>query len=258
MKVVIFCGGKGTRLKEETEYRPKPLVSVGGMPILWHIMKHYSHYGYNEFILCLGYKGDMIKKFFLDYEWMANDFTINLKNRMEWITHFRNELEDWKITLAETGEESMTARRLKLVEKYIDGDTFMLTYGDGVSNVNIKELLEFHKKTGKIVTLTGIHPPSKYGVLDVKGDVVKDFREKPVLNDLINGGFMVMNKKVFEHIKEEDNTMLVDKQLPLLSKKGEVNVFVHKGSWYCMDTYRDYLKLNEIWNSGKAPWKTWN
>lgn len=257
MKVVIFCGGKGTRLKEETEYKPKPLVDVGGMPILWHIMKHYSHYGFNEFVLCLGYKGDMIKRYFLDYEWMANDFTINLKNRMEWITHFRNDLEDWKITLAETGLDSMTAKRLKLIEKYIDTDTFMLTYGDGVSDVNLKELLEFHKKKGKLVTITGLHPTSKYGVLDVDDGLVKDFREKPILNDLINGGFMVMNKDIFKHIKKEENDMLVFKTLPELAKKGEVAVYKHKGFWHCMDTYRDYLKLNELWNSNR-PWKIWD
>ncbi len=258
MKVVILCGGRGTRLREETEFKPKPLVSIGGMPILWHIMKHYSHYGHKEFILCLGYKGDMIKRFFLDYEWMTNDFTINLKNRMEWITHFKHDLEDWKITLAETGFDSKTAKRLKLVERFIDEDTFMLTYGDGVADVDINKLIEFHNKKGKIATITGLHPVSRFGVINATDGIVNEFREKPVLKDLINGGYMVFDKKLFEHIDEKDNEMLVFKNLPELADKKELAIYKHQGFWHSMDTYRDYLRLNKMWDAGDRPWKIWD
>lgn len=257
MKVVILCGGKGTRLREETEFRPKPLVDIGEMPILWHIMKIYSHYGFNEFVLCLGYKGEMIKDFFLNYEWMANDFTMNLKNRMEWITHFRNELEDWKITFADTEQDALTARRIKLVERYVDGDTFMLTYGDGVADLDINKLIEFHKAKGKLATITALHPVSRWGVIEEEGGIVTAFREKPKHNDLINAGFMVFNKELFKHIKEDENKMLEDSTLPLLAKNKQLAVYKHTGFWHCMDTYRDTLMLNDIWKTGKAPWKIW-
>jgi glucose-1-phosphate cytidylyltransferase len=257
MKVVILCGGQGTRLREETEFKPKPLVTIGEMPILWHIMKTYAHHGYKEFVLCLGYKGDMIKRFFLDFEWMSNDFTINLRNRMEWITHFRNELEDWKITLADTGQESLTARRIKLIERYIDGEEFHMTYGDGISNVDITKLVEFHKKKGKLATLTGIHPPSRFGTMDVQEGLVKDFKEKPVLKDMINAGFMVLNKKVLKMIDEKDNYMFEERTLPELSVKNELALFKHEGFWQCMDTYRDYQMLNKMWSQDERPWKVW-
>ncbi|MFH2020862.1 MAG: glucose-1-phosphate cytidylyltransferase [archaeon] len=257
MKVVILCGGQGTRLREETEYKPKPMVTIGEMPILWHIMKIYSHYGFNEFVLCLGYKGDIIKRFFLDYEWMANDFTINLKNRMEWITHFRNDLEDWKITLAETGQDSLTAKRIKLAERYIDGDTFMMTYGDGVASMDIQKLLEFHRKMKKTATITGISPSSRFGALDVKDGLVKDFREKPLLKDVVNGGFMVLNKKVLKMIDEKDNYMFEDKTLPGLALKGELALYKHEGFWQSMDTYRDFQHLNKMWSANERPWKIW-
>jgi glucose-1-phosphate cytidylyltransferase len=257
MKVVILCGGKGTRLREETEYKPKPMVTIGDMPILWHIMKTYSYYGFNEFVLCLGYKGEMIKQFFLNYEWMLNDFTMNLKNRMEWITHFKNDLEDWKITFADTGQESLTAKRLKLIERYIDGDTFMMTYGDGVADIDLNKLLEQHNSKGKLGTLTALHPISRYGVIEQKDGLVTVFREKPMNNDLINGGFMVLNKKVLDMIKPEDNYMFEDITLPQLAKKEQLSLYKHDGFWHCMDTYRDFQKLNEIWDAGKAPWKIW-
>jgi len=197
MKVIILCGGMGTRLKEETEYRPKPLVSIGGMPIVWHIMKIYSHFGHNDFILALGYKGNMIKEYFMHYQWDSFDFTLNLKSQQT-VYHTQHAMEDWNITFADTGLDSMTAKRLSKLKKYLkDEDMFMLTYGDGVANIDIDKLIEFHKKMGKVATITGLHPHSKYGVIDVSDGIVKDFREKPVLNDLINGGFMVFNKEIF-------------------------------------------------------------
>lgn len=257
MPVVILCGGKGTRLREETEFKPKPMVTIGGMPILWHIMKGYSHFGFNRFILCLGYKGETIREFFLDYEWMTNDFTMNLGNRMEWITHFKHNLEDWTITFVDTGEESLTARRLQRIEEYIDTDTFMLTYGDGVGDIDFNKLIAHHEKKNTITTLTGLHPVSRFGVIQVDDGFVKEFREKPILEDLINAGFMVVNKKIFNYIDKKQNVMLEDDTLLKLAKEKQLAIYKHEGFWYSMDTYRDYLKLNAMWDKGDTPWKVW-
>jgi len=257
MKTVILCGGKGTRLREETEFKPKPLVEVGGKPILWHIMKMYSEYGHNHFVLALGYKGDMIKKYFMDYDWMANDFTLNLKDKSV-ILKNNNSKENWTIDFVDTGQEAMTALRLFRLRDYLkDEEDFMLTYGDGVADVNIDEVIKIHKEKGKILTITGIHPRSKYGVVKVRDDdVVEEFKEKPILNDFVNGGFMVLNKRIFEHL-DQKNVMLVFGTLPLLAKRGEVVLHHHKGFWHCMDTYRDYLELNKMWDENPE-WKIWD
>lgn len=258
MKVVILCGGMGTRLREETEYRPKPLVEIGGRPIVWHIMKMYSHYGYKEFILCLGYKGWLIKEYFINYEMMNKDFTVEIGRRSDIRFHNGQEEEGWQVTLAETGLNSMTGSRVKQVEKYIDGDTFMLTYGDGVSDVNIQELVEFHGQHGKIGTVTGVYPPSPFGELFIQNGQVLEFAEKPQSDEgLINGGFFVLHTDIFEYLEENDNCILERRPLELLAADRELMVHKHKGFWQCMDTYRDSLYLNRLWDQQEAPWKVW-
>lgn len=256
MKTVILCGGKGTRLREETEFKPKPLVEIGAKPILWHIMKIYSAFGYGEFILTLGYKGKMIKEYFMDYDWRDNNFKLSLMDK-EIIFNNKDAREDWIIDFIDTGRESQTALRLyKLKDHLKDEDTFMLTYGDGVADVNIDKLIEFHREKGKIVTVTALHPRSKYGVIRTDGDgLVEEFKEKPILNDFVNGGFMVFDRKIFDYL-DNRNVMLVYDTLPRLAAKGEVALFHHEGFWHCMDTYKDYLRLNKMWRNNPG-WKIW-
>ncbi len=257
MKVVILCGGRGTRLKEETEVRPKPLVEIGGRPILWHIMKIYAHYGFNEFILCLGYKGRMIKEYFFNYEMMISDLTLKLGSN-DVKTHNQSQEKDWIITFAETGEEAQTGARVKRIEKYIEGDLFMLTYGDAVTNINIKNLLEFHKSHGKIGTIAGVHPSSRFGELVIKDRQVVQFAEKPQIKEgFINGGFFVLNKKFFNYFIDDDSCYLEAEPLEKLALDGELMVYSHKGFWQCMDTYRELEILNNLWRSPKPPWKVW-
>ena len=252
--VVILCGGEGTRLKEETEFKPKPLVQVGGIPILIHIMKIYLAQGFNHFILCLGYKGDMIKKYFLDHRFMLNDFTLN-SNSNEITFHDNLHLSDCQITFAETGKNTLTAGRIKKIEKYVLGEHFMLTYGDGVANVNLHELLSLHHQRNKICTITGVNPVSKYGLIKMNEDYeILDFSEKPPMEDIINGGFMVINRKFFDYINED--CMFESKILLKLSKERQIGVYHHKGFWHCLDTYKDYTDLNRIWEESK-PWKIW-
>jgi len=253
-KVVILCGGRGTRINEETAFKPKPLIPIGGMPILWHIMKTYSHYGCKDFILCLGYKGEMIKDFFINFEWKFRDIALNMKNGRE----FKAEgiSEDWNITFADTGLESLTGERLKKVEKYLKGDDFFVTYGDGLADINVKELFEFHKKTGKTATLTAVNTPSRFGILDIaEGGIVRSFREKPRTSDFINGGFFVFKNEIFNHL--EGNTMFEHTTLPKLARDSQLAAFKHESFWQCMDTYRDFERLNKLWNSGEVPWKKW-
>ena len=257
MKVVILCGGRGTRLKEETEVRPKPLVEIGGKPILWHIMKIYAHYGFNKFVLCLGYKGRMIKEYFLNYEMMISDLTLKLGSN-DVKTHNQSQERDWIITFVETGEEAQTGARVKRIEKYIEGDLFMLTYGDAVANINIKNLLEFHKSHGKIGTITGVHPSSRFGELVIKDRQVVQFTEKPQIKEgFINGGFFVFNKKFFNYLKGDDNCYLEREPLEKLASDGELMAYMHRGFWQCMDTYRELEILNNLWRSSKSPWKVW-
>ena len=258
MKVIILCGGRGTRLREETEYRPKPMVRVGGKPILWHIMKIYAYYGFKDFIICLGYKGNMIKEYFLNYEAMNNDFTIPLGNYNNIRIHSSHQERDWRVTLADTGEEAQTGARVKRIEKYIDGDLFMLTYGDGVANINIKNLVEYHKSHGKTGTMTGVRPSSRFGELMINNNKVVKFHEKPQVNEgLINGGFFVFNKKFFKYLKEDDNCYLEKEPLENLVADGELMVYPHDGFWQCVDTYRELELLNNLWKSRNSPWKVW-
>jgi len=259
MKVIIFCGGRGTRLQEETEYRPKPMVTIGKHPILWHIMKIYSHFSHKDFVLALGYKGEMIKDYFYNYKWLSSDFTLNIKSKEE-TYHDHAQLEDWNITFADTGPETKTVKRLSLLKKYLKGeDTFLLTYGDGVADVDINKLVDFHKSKGKIVTLTGINPTSQYGVIDVDSNyIAQAFKEKPTSeDDFINGGFMVCDKRIFNYLNEDDPNMLEETTLRELAKKGEVAVYHHRGFWQCMDTYRDFFNLNNMWNNGQRRWAVW-
>jgi glucose-1-phosphate cytidylyltransferase len=255
MKVVILCGGKGTRMREETEFRPKPMVEIGGRPLLWHIMHIYSNYGFKDFIICLGYKGNMIKQYFLNYEAMNNDFTIQLGNRTGIQYHNNHKEADWNVTLVDTGADSQTGARVKKVKSYIDGNTFMLTYGDGLSNVNINDLLEYHKSHGKIGTMTGVHPPSRFGELVLKENRVELFNEKPqTMKGLINGGFFVFNKSFFDYLDNDDGCILEKKPLEDLSAGGELMVYPHEGFWQCVDTYRELEMLNNMWKSSDAPW----
>lgn len=256
MKVVILCGGRGTRLREETEYRPKPMVEIGGKPILYHIMKTYAHYGYTDFVLCVGYKGEVIKDYFLNFEALNNDFTIELgTGAIQW--HGNHSARGWRVTVVDTGLDVMTGARVKRVERYIDGDTFMLTYGDGVTDLNIAQLVRFHAASGKIGVVTGVTPPSRYGELGIVGDHVVSFREKPLPQDpSINGGYFVFNRKFFDYLSEDPDCVLERAPLERLVGDGQLAVFRHTAFWQCMDTYRDYQYLNELWDQGRAPWAT--
>ena len=235
--VVILCGGRGTRLKEETVVKPKPLVEIGNYPILWHIMKIYSFYGFNNFILCLGYKGEMIKEYFCDN---------------------KNKDEKWRIALADTGETALKGARLKRIEKYVKSDTFMVTYGDGLANINISNLLKFHLKHKRIGTLSGVRPPSRFGRIKVEGDKVLEFSEKPQLEEsLINGGFFVFSRRLFDYLSDENSCDFEIGVLDKLAKEGELMVYKHLANWLCMDNIRDTEYLNKLWISGKAFWKVW-
>ena len=255
MKVVILAGGLGTRLSEETTVRPKPMVEIGGMPILWHIMKIYSHYGFDEFIICLGYKGYMIKEYFSNYSLHMSDVTIEIKKNI--IETHQNLSEPWKISLINTGENTMTGGRIKRVQRYIGDEPFMLTYGDGVSDVNIKKLIKFHDKIGTIATLTAVRPAGRFGVLEIKEDHVNTFLEKPAgEGGYINGGFFVFNPEIFDYLKD-DSTVLERTPLESLAKENQLSSYKHEGFWYPMDTLRDKTYLEEKWANGNAPWKVW-
>lgn len=258
MKVVILCGGRGTRLREETEIRPKPLVEIGGKPILWHIMKIYAYYGFNDFILSLGYKGEMIKDYFLNYEMRNNDFTISLSNRGNIEFHTNHQEKDWKVTLIDTGLNAQTGTRIKRAEKYIDEDLFMVTYGDGVGNINIEKLLKFHKSHKRIGTVTAVRPSSRFGELAIKGSAVKEFSEKPQTKQgFINGGFFVFDKNFFNYLSNEDDCFLERKPLEKLAKDNQLSVYLHRDFWQCMDTQREVGILNKLWESKNPPWKVW-
>ncbi len=254
MKAIILAGGFGTRISEESHLKPKPMIEIGRMPILWHIMKNYSTFGVNEFVICLGYKGYMIKEFFANYYLHKSDVTIDLHKNEVSIT--KPDTEPWKVTLVETGENTMTGGRIKKAEKYID-DTFCLTYGDGVSNVNITSLIEFHKNKKEIATLTAVQPPGKFGSLLLDGDRVSEFVEKPKGdNSWINGGFFVFETEVLDKIKD-DSTILEKHVLSSLAKENQINAFRHDGFWQPMDTLRDKNYLQNLWATGNAPWKLW-
>jgi len=255
MKTVILCGGFGTRLREGTEFRPKPMIMIGEKPILWHIMKLYSHYGLYDFILCLGYKGEVIKNFFLEYDLVNSDFTIRLGTKEITRHSILDDESDWQVTLADTGNGTLTGGRVKKIEKYIDEDTFIVTYGDGLSDINLSELIRFHKEKGKIATVTGVRPVTRFGELSVDGDLVKTFSEKPqIANGWISGGFFVFQRKIFDYLDEQ--CMLERAPLEKLAQENQLAVYKHSGYWRCMDTYRDLESLNQEWASGRPGWLT--
>lgn len=260
MKVVILCGGKGTRLREETEFRPKPMVPIGNRPILWHIMKTYAHYGHKEFILCLGYKGEMIKEYFRNYLWNTCDTTMLLGRKPAVKFHNNHDEEDWSVTLADTGENSMTAYRVRLIEKYLGGDErFLLTYGDGVGDVNIPASIDEHARSGRVCTLTAVHPPGRFGELGLSADrTVRGFNEKPQAEGgYINGGYMVCSRKIFEHLPNDPSVMLEQAPMQAMTTAGVLGAYPHDGFWQPMDTFQEFTLLNKLWDSGKAPWKVW-
>ncbi len=257
MKAVILAGGLGTRLGEETGVRPKPMVEIGGFPILWHIMKIYSHYGINDFVVLTGYRQEVIKDFFINYYVHNSNVTIDLSNNN--IEVHKNMCEPWKVTLCYTGRNTLTGGRIKKAREYIGDEPFMLTYGDGVSDVNLTELLEFHKKSGKLCTLTAVQPEGRFGVLKVEADNhVSNFQEKPKNEDAwINGGFFVCEPKIFDYIPDGDDVIWEQKPLRDLAADGQLNAYKHRGFWRPMDMLKDKEDLNKIWASGNAPWKVW-
>jgi glucose-1-phosphate cytidylyltransferase len=255
MKVVILAGGLGTRLSEETSLKPKPMVEIGGMPILWHIMKIYSAQGFNEFVVCLGYKGYLIKEYFANYFLHKSDVTIDMKNNK--IEVHDSQAEPWKVTLVDTGLNSMTGGRIKRIMPHVGNETFMLTYGDGVGNINIKQLLETHKKNGKHCTVTAVQPQGRFGALEINGDTVKSFTEKPRGDgSWINGGFFVCEPDIFKHI-ENDATIWEREPMEKLAAENQLAAYKHDEFWKPMDTLRDKHELESMWQSGNAPWKIW-
>jgi glucose-1-phosphate cytidylyltransferase len=258
MEVVLLCGGLGTRLREETQFRPKPMVEIGQWPILWHIMKYYASYGHHDFTLSLGYMGNVIKEYFWHYELMNNDVTLQLGTPEQREIHHSHDEAGWNITLADTGIAALKGARLKKVQRYIKGDTFMVTYGDGLANVDLDELVRFHRAHGKIGTVTGINPTSRFGELGIEGDAVTTFREKPrAANSLVNGGFFVFQRQIFDYLTPDDSCDLEVGPLELLASQGQLGVFRHTHAWACMDTDRDRTHLNKLWLDGAAFWKRW-
>jgi len=260
MKVVILCGGKGTRLREETEFRPKPMVPIGPQPILWHIMKYYAHFGHREFILCLGYKGEMIREYFRNYLWNRCDVSLSLGRVQKVKFHDRHDEEDWTVTLAETGQDSMTACRLKLVRRYIPkGKTFLLTYGDGLANIDLTASIRAHKRSKKVLTLTAVHPAGRFGNMQIdETGIISRFDEKPQLETTyVNGGYMVCDHRLFDYLPDDPNMMLEREPVNHLLRDGELNSFKHEGFWQPMDTYQEMQYLNGLWKDDKAPWKVW-
>lgn len=257
MKIVILAGGFGTRISEESHLRPKPMIEIGGKPILWHIMKLYSFYGHNDFIICAGYKQHMIKQYFAEYYLHQSDITFDFTDENKMIVH-NNVAEPWKVTIVDTGLNTMTGGRIKRIEKYVGGETFMLTYGDGVSNVNINELIKYHKQHGKIATLTAVNVGQRFGVLGIReNNEINSFREKNDLDgSMINAGYMVLEPKIFDYIKD-DTTVFEKEPLETIAKKGQLMAYKHDGFWQCMDTQRDKFNLEKQWNEGKALWKVW-
>jgi len=255
MKVVILAGGLGTRISEESHLRPKPMIEIGGKPILWHIMKIYSAHGLTDFIICCGYRGYMIKEYFANYYLHTSDVTFDMAaNRVEVL---QTNSEPWRVTLVDTGEQTITGGRLKRVARLLGDEEFCFTYGDGVSDVNIRDLIAFHRKQGKLATLTAVQPPARFGALSLEGSRVARFEEKPVGDGgMINGGFFVLSPRVIDYIKG-DHTHWEGEPLERLAREGQLSAFAHDGFWQPMDTLRDKTHLEELWNSGKAPWKVW-
>jgi glucose-1-phosphate cytidylyltransferase len=255
MKVVILCGGKGSRLREETEFKPKPMITIGEKPILWHIMKMYSTYGFNDFILCLGYKQHIIREYFLNYEYMNNDFTLSLNSRKKIVCH-NNHNEDWNVKLVDTGLATKKGARIKKVEPYIKEDKFMLAYGDGLGNIKINKLIDYHLEQRKIATFTGVHPISRFAtvVTDEKGEIA-EWSEKKTLEGYINAGYFVLEREIFDYLNGDCE--LEEEPMEQIAHKKQLAMYKHDDFWHCMDTYRDYVFLQGLWEKGNALWKVW-
>lgn len=259
MKVVILAGGYGTRISEESHLKPKPMIEIGDMPILWHIMKLYSHYGFNDFIICCGYKQYVIKEYFNNYCLHRSDITFDFKNNNQAVIH-NNIAEPWTVTLVDTGLNTMTGGRIRRIKEYVGNEPFLLTYGDGVSDVNIQELVKFHKKNKKVATITAIQPGGKFGMLNIddKTNVINGFAEKKKEDGgWINGGFMVFEPEIFKYIKDDDSVVLEKDPLENLAEEGNLTAYKHDGFWQCMDTLRDKVYLEDLWNKGESPWRVW-
>jgi glucose-1-phosphate cytidylyltransferase len=257
MKVVILCGGQGTRLREETEFRPKPMVPIGSRPILWHIMKTYAHHGHKDFVLCLGYKGEIIKDYFRNYHWNTSDMTLRLGRQPKITYHTTHTEEDWTVTLVDTGLETMTGGRLRRALRFIEEDDFLLTYGDGLINSDINASIRMHQAHGAIATLTAVQPVGRFGALTLNNSTVTEFREKPEKEiHFISAGFFVFKKAIGQYL-DGDACVLERRPLEQLAREGQLRAFTHPGFWQCMDTYREMEILNKMWAEGKAPWKVW-
>ncbi|MFT7519167.1 MAG: glucose-1-phosphate cytidylyltransferase [Kiritimatiellia bacterium] len=257
MKVVILCGGQGTRLREHTEHLPKPLVPIGNRPIVWHIMRAFAHQGFDEFVLCLGYKGTRIKEYFANAQLQDHDVTLELRTGRR-VIHTRSETLDWKVTLVDTGDAAMTGARIARAAKYIDGERFIVTYGDGVSDIDVRQLVAFHEGHGRKGTVTGVHPPARFGELMLTGDAVNSFSEKPQVTDSwINGGFFVFERAFLDYLSMNDGCILEREPLERLAQQRQLMAYRHAGFWQCMDTYRDWKMLNDVWDRGEAPWQVW-
>ncbi|HEY0456998.1 MAG TPA: glucose-1-phosphate cytidylyltransferase [Verrucomicrobiae bacterium] len=257
MQVVILCGGLGTRLREETEYRPKPMVPIGERPILWHIMKMYAAFGHKEFILCLGYKGEVIKEFFRNYLWNTSSVTLRLSSSPKLIFHDKHDEEDWTVTLLETGQQTQTGGRLLRALPHIKGDSFLFTYGDGLTDSDINASVQFHEKHGAIATVTAVKPSGRFGELAMDGQTITSFHEKPEKEAaFISGGFFVLNKKIGEYL-DGDACVLEKRPMERLASEGQLKAYCHSGFWQCMDTYREQEMLQKMWLAGQAPWKRW-
>jgi glucose-1-phosphate cytidylyltransferase len=257
MKAVILAGGMGTRLREETEYKPKPMVEIGGRPIIWHIMKNYAHFEIQDFVICLGYKGESIKDYFLNYDSQASNLTVSLGSGEKHRVHSSETKEDWNVTLANTGIKTMTGGRIFRVRDFVGDETFMCTYGDGLGNVDIKALLRFHNSHGKIATLTAVQPTNRFGALVInKDNEVTKFSEKPKVLSHVNGGFFVFNRQIFDYLDED--CVLEDQPMTNLAADNQLMAYRHDGYWQPMDTYREMIELNHMWDAGNTPWKTWH
>ncbi|HZU40283.1 MAG TPA: glucose-1-phosphate cytidylyltransferase [Solirubrobacteraceae bacterium] len=255
-KVVVLCGGLGTRMREETEYRPKPMVEVGGRPLLWHIMKIYAACGFSEFVCCLGYRGEVIKRYFLDYHALRSDVTVSLADGR--VSYASGEIEDWRVSLVDTGERTMTGARVKRIEHVLgDDELFMCTYGDGLADLDVRALLDFHRAHGRLATVTGVHPPSRFGELVCDGPLVTRFAEKPDGAHRISGGFFVFDRQVMARLSGDPSCVLERGPLETLAAEGELCVYPHDGFWQCADTVRDVEHLRELWDRGAAPWRVW-
>jgi len=257
MKVVLFCGGLGTRIRDYPDNIPKPMVPIGHQPILWHVMQYYSQYGHRDFVLCLGYKGEVIKEYFRNYHWNTSDVTLRLGPRPQIKYHNQHDEEDWSVTLVDTGQTTMTGGRLKRALKFIEEEDFLLTYGDGLINSNINDSIAFHKTLKKTVTITAVQPAARFGDLEIAENTVTAFKEKADRQTgFINGGFFVMNQRIADYLTD-DECVLEQEPLNRLAARRQIAAYVHSGFWQCMDTYREQQLLTNLWNSGKAPWKVW-